>query len=555
MKVSFRKLNSQLAPILLFPLLATAATGIIDGLGNRLFKLPNAISDVLMTIHQGKFLGEKLVPFYVSLMGLGVFAVGLRTFIQSRDSLMSQQPKSNTVGIYKLVAMILVFPLALCVETGVAYSLGKDWLGMSSQQTKILLSIHHGASLGKTLGIFYILITGFSLVALSIAGFEMTPLSKRIFPRKQLAKSSEPKPFKSAISLSDNAALLRKKVQLAILIFSLVFSGILYLATSAILVSIPIVGIAFTIPALIIAEKLIQNWQGHQQKIQATFYEQEAESVTILRAVPDSMLRMSQDGICLSYIPAKQKGSFELTGDILNKHVTEFVAPEIALQWIKSAQLSLQSGLTHVYRFPIPLEHGGMQYHEARISPIGQTEVLIMVREIADFNEPQTEPEQLSQKNDDGLVRFLTEPELIQLLELTLKDSKKDGQHHTLCSLALDNPEIDDNQDSQADDNLLHQMAVKMRSYLSSDFIARLDGDELVVLVPNCSLKETSVFVDELRHSLDGFLFRWQGKEYPISVSISLLEINADSPDAVGLMSAAKATCHIAKRKLKFKTF
>jgi hypothetical protein len=150
-----------------------------------------------------------------------------------------------------------------------------------------------------------------------------------------------------------------------------------------------IVGIVFTLPAWLIAEKLIveklvQDWQN-QKKIQATLYDKESETATILRAIPDSMLRMTKEGICLSYIPAKEAGSFVIKEEIINKNVTGFLDPKIALQFIKSAQLSLKSGLTHFYRFPIPLDNGGKKYHEARITAIGATEVLIMIRELDGF--------------------------------------------------------------------------------------------------------------------------------------------------------------------------
>ena len=101
----------------------------------------------------------------------------------------------------------------------------------------------------------------------------------------------------------------------------------------------------------------------------------------------------------------------------------------------------------------------------------------------------------------------------------------------------------------------MHQVAVKMKSYLSSDHIARLEKNELVSLVLNCSLEQASILVDELRNTLDNFLFQWQEKSYPIKASICLLEINADSNDAANLLDVAKATCNMAKQKVDVKTF
>ena len=107
----FRKLNLQIAPILLFPLLVTSLTGIILGLGNRLGILPTMVINALLIIHQGRFLGEKITSYYVLLLGLGVLVIGLNILIKVRDILISKRAKPVTVSIYKIVALILVFPL------------------------------------------------------------------------------------------------------------------------------------------------------------------------------------------------------------------------------------------------------------------------------------------------------------------------------------------------------------------------------------------------------------------------------------------------------------
>ena len=563
MNRAFRKLHLRIAPILLIPLLATAITGILAGLVNR-FGLPDILIDGLIMIHQGNFLGRKLVPFYVLLMGLGILALGLTTLINGRDNLIFRQTKSNIASIYKSLALILVFPLAVCVETGVAYRLGTDWLNMPREQTAIFLAIHSGAPLGTVLGILYIFITGLSLIALSIIGIEMTPFGKTASPENRSKQSlpvrrSSQSTLPSTLPLLDNVLLLKKKIRLAIIIFSVVFIAILAFVTSAIFPPIAIVGIVFTLPAWIIAEKLIQDWQ-QQKKTQVNFDDKEAESATILRAIPDSMLRITQDGICLSYIPAKEASSFVIRGEVVNRHVTEFLAPEIALQFIKSAQLSLRSGLTHFYRFPIPVDSGGLKYHEARISAIGATEVLIMIRELADFEEALVQPEpSLPSKDDDESVRLLDESELVQILELTRDNIQQDDQHHILWCLVVDNFEIDsdvvvdsvENSGSSASDFLISQVATQMKSYLSSDYIARLDKNELVVLVLNCSLDQASTLVDELRQNLNNFSFQWQGKKYPINVRIALVEINANSPDALGLIDVAKKYLEMAQQKVK----
>jgi hypothetical protein len=560
----FRKLNLQIAPILLFPLLVTSLTGIILGLGNRLGILPTMVINALLIIHQGRFLGEKIASYYVLLLGLGVLVIGLNILIKVRDILISKRAKPVTISIYKIVALILVFPLGVCVETGVAYRLGTDWLDMTSQQTAIFGSMHTGTPLATVLGVSYTLVTGFSLILLSIIGVETSLIANTSLPKNNIVSSSisVEQTSESPLALLDNISLLRKKIRNAIIIFSLIFVVILSLSLSAILPSIVIVGVVFTFPAYFIAERLIRDWQKQKEiETKLDVDDLESDSATILRAIPDSMLRMTEGGICLSYIPAKEANSFVITGEIINKHINEFLDPKIALRLIKSAQLSLKSGLTHFQRFSLLLDNGGQQYYEARISAIGMAEVLIMIRQLSDLN--QINLEQSLKPSSEDTIFLLSEPELAEILELTLEQVAEDDLHHVLCCFVIDDLtlEIDSEstselqQISRISEILMYQIAAKMKFHLSSDYIARLSDNELVTLVLNCSLNQASILINKLREDLNDFSFQWQGNEYPINTSIGLLEINADSINTNDLINVVKATCSIAKQKVEVKTF
>ena len=243
----FRKLNLQIAPILLFPLLITSLTGIILGLGNRLGILPTVVINALLIIHQGRFLGEKSAAYYVLILGLGVLIIGLNILIKVRDILIAKRTEPVTVNIYKIIALVLLFPLGVCVETGVAYRLGTDWFDMTSQQTAIFWSMHTGTPLPMVLGGSYTLATGFGLILLSIIGVETSLIAQTSLPQNKIvsASISDEQTSKSSLPLLDNLSMLRKKIRDAIIIFSLIFFVILSLSMSAILPAIIIVGAAF----------------------------------------------------------------------------------------------------------------------------------------------------------------------------------------------------------------------------------------------------------------------------------------------------------------------
>ncbi|MDJ0690219.1 MAG: GGDEF domain-containing protein [Xenococcaceae cyanobacterium MO_188.B32] len=581
MKVIFRKFHRQVAPILFFPLLASALTGVAYSVGKNWLGVHNSLTNLFIAIHQGNYLGEKLVPIYVLLVGLGLVGMsvtGLMLINHSHSQVNSQQTQKSYRSIHRFIALIFLLPFAVSAETGVLYRLGTDWFGMSSQQTAILLKIHRGGYLGANFSVFYILLIGSGLITLLITGIKMTSLGKITILPKQWWQLS-PKSVASESDLTEIITSLRKKAWLGIGIFSLFFIVIVDAATSIILskkyanlpdnlpekvasqsssyflhfflhLLFPIVILALILAAaaFIITEKLIQYWR-RQKEIEASLYKSEATSHTILKAVPDSMLRIHQDGTCLSYIPAKEAESFLLKGDILGKHVTDFLPPTIAQKLLKYTKLALQSGATHTYQFTSTVR-GGKQNQEARISAIGETEVLIMIRQIADLEQIYVEKDELSDTHGDMSVRVVSQSELIQQLEVMLEDPKKYAQHHVLCYLAVARQDtIRAQHGERAVNNLLEQIATKVEAYLPyTSQIACLDSNELALLLRDYSLEQASILAEQLRQDLNGFLFQWHGDEYSISVSIGVVEIDADSSDVASVMSAAEAACSIAKQ-------
>jgi hypothetical protein len=71
---------------------------------------------------------------------------------------------------HRTVAPLVLLPLTITVFTGVAYRLGKSWLGLSKEQVHILMVIHEGEYLGATLEPFYVLFNALGLLWMLITG-------------------------------------------------------------------------------------------------------------------------------------------------------------------------------------------------------------------------------------------------------------------------------------------------------------------------------------------------------------------------------------------------
>ena len=107
---------------------------------------------------------------------------------------------------------------------------------------------------------------------------------------------------------------------------------------------------------------------------------------------------------------------------------------------------------------------------------------------------------------------------------------------------------INDTSGHHAGDTLLAQLAVEMREKLRSvDVLARLGGDEFGVLLPGVADLETALQAAErLRACIEGCLFSWEGRGYPVSASVGVAML-AGAGTLKELFTHADAACYQAK--------
>ena len=560
MKRSFHALFRLLVPILCCCMFCTALTGIIVGFSDRLWSLPAFITNGSISIHQGAFLGDRLSSLYVLSIGLGVFVLGVKLFMSGRYSLF-RVTQPLLVRILQAIALILIIPIVVCVETGVAYRLGTNWFEISQSQSTTLLAIHSGIALGTVLGISYVSVAGLGLIVLAVISLTEKDGSsqQKQLRQKQLRQSLKQK-FEQAYLAQDFVP--SSVAQVSVPVSKLAIAAGLFLGLSLLywFTSVLVVAIAAMVIIALISASVIwrQSTVGRKER-QTNFNRldrQEAESTTMLKAIPDSMLRMTQDGICLSYMPAKEVTHFVLEGDIIERQIDEFMAPEIAMGLIDAAQISLQTGKTQLFQFPIYVDNVAKP-HEARITNLGQTEVLVLVREI----EHQIANSLNSNRIENvSPVKLHPEADLCQMLETAVRDSEGDWQTKILVCLTAEKSEAAARVYT-SDEDLLQQAALSIDSSFPQTTIFLLEERNLVLLVENLTIDRVSVLVDELHRNLQEFFSA--GKDtVAVEFKIGLLEIDPHHADtsspadfAIAMVDAAKATCHMAKQKVNLKTF
>lgn len=75
--------------------------------------------------------------------------------------------------LHAAIAPFVFLPLLITLGTGVAYRLGKSWLGLSRDQVHFLMVIHEGEYLGNFLEPLYVLLNGLGLLWMLATGCVM----------------------------------------------------------------------------------------------------------------------------------------------------------------------------------------------------------------------------------------------------------------------------------------------------------------------------------------------------------------------------------------------
>ena len=175
---------------------------------------------------------------------------------------------------------------------------------------------------------------------------------------------------------------------------------------------------------------------------------------------------------------------------------------------------------------------------------------------IADVTHAREQFAQLQrQAHFDELTRLPNRVRLAQMLQSAMQTSRRNGSLLTVCYLDLDHfKPVNDRFGHEAGDRLLIELAGRMRRSLRSwaggdDVVARIGGDEFVLLLRTATLEES-------RHAVERVLNQ-VGQPYALSVGAGLVMVTAsigatvfplDGADAETLLRHADHAMYGAKQ-------
>ena len=107
---------------------------------------------------------------------------------------------------------------------------------------------------------------------------------------------------------------------------------------------------------------------------------------------------------------------------------------------------------------------------------------------------------------------------------------------------------VNDAAGHKAGDELLKKVANIMKdSTREKDTLARVGGDEFVLLLENCPLKRAIAIAEHIRQDIDEFIFTWNDENFSIGVSAGISVITNELKNPTEAINIADQACLIAK--------
>ncbi|RZM82908.1 PAS domain S-box protein [Leptolyngbya iicbica] len=140
-----------------------------------------------------------------------------------------------------------------------------------------------------------------------------------------------------------------------------------------------------------------------RKRIEAQLRQSEATKQALIQAIPDFLVRMRQDGVQLEVINVGNVYCLHPAPAPIQRHnVLDIMPADISQERIQLAQRAIATGQTQVQEYAFTHD-GRTIYEEARISPMTDDEVLVMVRDISDRKQAEHD----SQANKEQLELVL----------------------------------------------------------------------------------------------------------------------------------------------------
>jgi diguanylate cyclase len=153
--------------------------------------------------------------------------------------------------------------------------------------------------------------------------------------------------------------------------------------------------------------------------------------------------------------------------------------------------------------------------------------------------------------NHDALTRLPNRHAFEATFENAIAAARDDDVMFSLCCVDLDRfKRINDTLGHAAGDHALQQVVLVMNEWKrTQDYIARVGGDEFIILMRNTTAHTAEERMLELEHAIDGMNGMFEEQPFELGLSFGIAQIRGGSVDADQILKLADSRCYAHKAK------
>ncbi len=268
-----------------------------------------------------------------------------------------------------------------------------------------------------------------------------------------------------------------------------------------------------------------------RQLAEASLAKSQASLPAMASAIPDLMFLFGRDGTILDYKSGPDP--LLVTPErFLGRNIAEVFPPQLLELTLQNLQRTLESKAIQIFEYQITVGEKS-DFYEARLSPSGDDEVLAICRNVTERTLMESQLKHLSLHDSlTGLYnRAFFEEEMRRL------EKQRDGFASLLICDVDGLKIVNDSLGHNAGDAILKNVAeILKQSFRAGDVIARIGGDEFVVLLNTNSIKIFENACRQIKHHIAAYNTK---NPMPISLSIGFALSRHSPPDMNALFKEA----------------
>jgi len=293
------------------------------------------------------------------------------------------------------------------------------------------------------------------------------------------------------------------------------------------------------------------------KRADAALHQEKERALATLHSIGDGVISTDNTGHVEYLNPVAERLTGWATKDALDRRLSEIfpIVHDVTREPVHNPVMRALAGrevVTAGTDIVLTSRHGDEHAIELMATPIrgSQGDILGAVLVFRDVTEMRALGREIAhQATHDTLTGLLNRREFEKHLQQALDRSREGGVVHALCYLDLDLFKvINDSCGHAAGDELLRQVARLLKSKLShGTHLARLAGDEFIVLIEHCPLDRAETIAEELHASIHDFNFMWEGRTFNVAASLGVVGVASDTGGLYDAMQAADVACRVAK--------